>query len=205
MDTSMGIVQAKRMMNFQDIDRLVKTSSDLKLIVSALSDALDDPSYAKMMELSVHESLLHVLQRFTTKQKSAIEIIGDDFQVIGNRDAFESIVFHLLDHHFEYINQSKAQKVICVLNPDRWTLMIMNHGACLTETDKQPLMDLTDSLKDNQGSPLGLVYAQHMLYQMDAKLDVQVSDVILFKVQFSEFIPQPKEARMYYLDDELIK
>jgi len=202
MDASMSIVQAKRAMNFQDIDRLVKTSSDLKLIVSALSDALDDPNYAKMMELSVQETLMHVLKRFTPKYQEVIEIVGDDFQVIGNRDAFESIVFHLLDHHLTYIIQGKAHKVICTLNPDARTMALMNYGAALSEADQQALMDLTYSLKDSTSATLSLVYAQHMLQTMQADLKVQVNATVLFQIIFPAFIPQPKEARMYYLDDE---
>jgi len=146
-----------------------------------------------------------VFRRFSTKQKSAIEIIGDDFQVIGNRDAFESIVFHLLDHHLAYVHQGKSKKVICVLNPDCWTLTIMSHGAALTEADKKPLTELTDAIKDNLAAPLGLVYAQHMLQTMEAKFAVQVSDTILFKISFIPFVAQRKESQMYYIDDELIK
>jgi len=146
--------------------------------------------------------LLHVFRRFSTKQKSAIEIIGDDFQVIGNRDAFESIVFHLLDHHLAYIAQGKAHKIICTLNPDARSMAFMNYGAALKEFDYQPLMDLACSLKDSQGQHLGLIYAQHMLQSMEAELTVQANAVVLFQITFPPFIPQPKEAQMYYLDDE---
>jgi len=202
MDVSMGIVGAKRMMNFQDLDRLVKTASDMKLMVTALADAFDDVPYLKMMELSVKETLNHVLQRFTIKQQEAMEIIGEDLQVIGNRDAFESIVFHLLENHLQYVTQGKISKLICTLNADKRTMTLINHLPKLTEADKKPFMDLTFSLKDSHEAQLSLLYVQQMLHTMDAKLEVQVSDLILFQVQFPAFIPQPKEAQMYYLDDE---
>jgi len=202
MDVSMGIVGAKRMMNFQDLDRLVKTASDMKLMVTALADAFDDAPCLKMMELSIKETLSHVLQRFTIKQQEAMEIIGEDLQIIGNRDAFESIVFHLLDNHLQYVTQGKISKLICTLNPDKRTMTLINHLPKLTEADKKPFMDLTFSLKDSHEAQLSLIYVQHMLHTMDAKLEVQVSDLILFQVKFPEFVSQPKEARMYYLDDE---
>jgi len=202
MDTSMGIVQSKRIMNFQDIDRLVKTSSDLKLIISALSDTLDDSNYFNMMELSIHETLSHVLTRFTTKQQEALELIGDDFQVIGNRDAFESIVFHLLDYQLEYILMGKVSKVICNLNPKKRTMTLCHYDSKLTQKDLQPLLDWTASLKDTSPAVLSIVYAQAMLQSMQAQLEVQANKTILFQVSFPEFIPQPKEAQMYYLDDE---
>jgi len=201
MDVSMGIVGAKRMMNFQDLDRLVKTASDMKLMVTALADAFDDAPCLKMMELSIKETLSHVLQRFTIKQQEAMEIIGEDLQIIGNRDAFESIVFHLLDNHLQYVTQGKISKLICTLNPDKRTMTLINHLPKLTEADKKPFMDLTFSLKDSHEAQLSLIYVQHMLHTMNAKLEVQANAVVLFQITFPPFVPQSKEARMYYLDE----
>jgi len=48
-----------------------------------------------MMELSIKETLSHVLQPFTIKQQEAMEMIGEDLQVIGNRDAFEKAILLL--------------------------------------------------------------------------------------------------------------
>jgi len=81
-------------------------------------------------------------------------------------------------------------------------MTLINHLPKLTEADKKPFMDLTFSLKDSHEAQLSLIYVQHMLHTMNAKLEVQVSDLILFQVKFPEFVPQPKEAQMYYLDDE---
>jgi len=66
-------------------------------------------------------------------------------------------------------------------------------------------MELTYSLKDSPAGHLGLIYAQHMLQMMEADLEVQANAVVLFQITFPPFVPQPKQARMYYLDDELIK
>jgi len=105
------------------------------------------------------ETLSHVLKRFTPKQQEALELIRDDFQVIGNRDAFESIVFHLLDHQLQYVGGGKVSKVICNLNPEKRTMTLCHYDSKLTQKDLQPLLDWTPSLKDSSPATLSLVYA----------------------------------------------
>lgn len=203
-ETSVELLQLKREPSFKDADRLIKTVSASKDMLSALIGATDISPEESRMELSVKETLVHVLKRFSKKAQQSLTITGDDdFNVLGSRDIFENIVFHVLDNAFYYVERNQASKVIVQLNAQKKTLSILNNGPAVKPEDSLYIFDLGyTSGKDSLG--LGLTYCKKMLEGMRSgiRLLSKPNDPLVhFCLYFPKYAQLPPEAQIYKLNE----
>jgi hypothetical protein len=204
-DVSVGLAQSNKPLNFQGMNHLAKSAGDVKMMLSALLGATDINPEETQMELSVRETLDHVLKRCSKKAYQSIRIEGDDdFNVLGNREIFEGIVSHVLDNAFYYVERGEATTVVCILNKHKKTLSILNDGPTIEPQDMPYVFDLGYTAgKDSLG--LGLTYCKKMLEGMRSgiRLISKPNDPwVQFCLYFPKYAQLPSEAQRYDLNDD---
>ncbi len=203
-DVSVELAQAKRALNFQDMDRLAKSAGDVKLMLSALMGATDVNPEETQMELSIRETLEHVLKRFKKDLQKVVVLRGDhDFKIVGTRDIFESIVGHLLDNALYYVENKQATKVICTLDALKKTFTISNDGPSIKAKDRPYIFDLGYTCnKESLG--LGLAYCKKMMEGMGGSIQLisrSNDSWVRFRLYFPKYAALPPEARMFSIHD----
>jgi len=183
MDISMDIVDANRQMNLQDVDRLVQPSIDLDRLVGVLSDLIDIDPTQQRIELSITKTFSRVLKRFGQRIQTVCIVDGDDFWITANPDALESVIFHLLDHHSRYIEDNKANRLTCLLNPIQKTVRIMSDCKHLNP-EQVDLLSQLDATTRKDHTSLGLIYTQKMLKSMGARLKINLKGQVAFTISF---------------------
>mgnify|MGYP001432032672 CR=1 FL=1 len=187
---SIDLSQSGRQLNMQDISRLTHTANDIATMIDALKGATNTDPEDGQLELSVKESLQHALNRIPANDrkhsKNAIEILGDqDFKVMGNRDVFENILYHLLENAFYYLERGEANKVVCSLDAKKRIFTISNDGPPVKPANVPYIFDLGYTTKGDLG--LGLTYCKKMLEGMRAgiRLTSKPQDKwVTFKIYF---------------------
>jgi signal transduction histidine kinase len=173
-------------------------------MLSALLGAIDASPEEGHMELFVKESITHVTKRFSKKAQSALVLEGNDFKVLGNRDVFESIIYHLLNNAFYYVDRHQATTVICRLNPEKKTLSILNNGPKILPEEAPYLFDLGyQSKKESLG--LGLTYCKKMLEGMRSGirlLSTHSDPMTHFCLYFPHYSELPPEAQSFPIEEE---
>jgi signal transduction histidine kinase len=201
---SVGLAQSNKPLSLEGISHLAKSAGDVKLMLGALLGATDINPEETKLELSVRETLLHVLKRCSKKAYQSVRIEGDaDFNVLGNREIFESIVAHVLDNAFYYVEKGEATTVVCILNKDTKTLSILNDGPTIAPQDMPYIFDLGYTVgKDSLG--LGLTYCKKMLEGMRSgiRLISKPNDPwVQFCLYFPKYAQLPPESQRYDLKD----
>lgn len=201
---SVDLLQSKRHLSLKDTDRLVKISSELRMMLDALMGATNITPEETHLELSIRETLNHVAQKFTLNFQNRFEICGDDFNILGDRDIFESIITHLLDNAAYYIDRGEATRVICKLNSEKKTLTIANDGPQINHNIRPYIFDLGYSY-DKPGAGLGLTYCKKMLQGMRSSIKFvsrSRDHWVQFRLYFPKYQKLPPEARMYPIHDD---
>ena len=204
MDVGQQFGIATRPPNFKEIARLGKVPGDMKATLKSLIGATDMNPEEIRMELSVKESLAHTMERCSSKAKAAFQLNGDaDFNVLGSREVFENILFHVLDNAFYYVERGEASRVICTLDAAKKTLSIANNGPTIKPANMPYIFDLGYGAgKDSLG--LGLTYCKKMLEGMRSgiRLISKPNDPwVQFCLYFPKYAQLPSEAQRYGLDD----
>ncbi|HCR36952.1 MAG TPA: hypothetical protein DIU37_02260, partial [Opitutae bacterium] len=164
MSHSIDLSQSGRQLNMQDVGRLTHAASDIATAIDALTGATDIDPEDGQLELSVEESLNQVLNRVPLK-RGCIEVFCErDFKVLGNRDVFENILYHLVDNAVYYLERGQATQVVCLIDAENRTFSISNNGPAVKPADVPFVFDLGYTTKDSLG--LGLAYCKKMLEGM---------------------------------------
>ena len=204
MDVSVDLLQSKRNLSLKDTDRLVKISSELRMMIDALLGATNITPEEAHLELSISETLEHVAKKFTLHFQNSLEIHGKDFKILGDRDIFESIITHLLDNAAYYIDRNEATRVVCNLDAEKKTLTIANDGPQINHNIRPYIFDLGYSY-DKQGAGLGLAYCKKMLQGMRSSIKFvsrSRDHWVQFRLYFPKYQELPREARMYPIHDD---
>ena len=181
---SIDLSHSGKQINMQDVSRLAHTANDIASMIDALKGATDTDPEEGQLELSVEESLTHALTRIPLRDKVTV-LCEQDFKVMGCRDAFENIFYHLLENATYYIDRGEASAVVCVIDAKRRTFSISNDGPAVRPVDVPYIFDLGYSQKDGLG--LGLTYCKKMLEGMRAgiRLISKPKDKwVIFKIYF---------------------
>ncbi len=203
-DVSIDLARAKRALNFQDMDRLAKAAGDVKLMLSALLGATDINPEETHMELSVRETVEHILARFSKKSQASVKFEGDeDFNILGNRDIFESIVGHIFDNALYYVENGQATTVICTLDKHKKTFTLANDGPTIGPKHMPYIFDLGYTC-DKESLGLGLAYCKKMLEGMRSGIRLiskPNEPWVQFRLYFPKYAELPEEARMFNIKD----
>lgn len=200
---SLDLLQSKRSLNLQDTDRLVKISAELRMMLEALLGATNISPEEAHLEMSICETLEHVIKKFTHKFQASFEIHGNDFTILGDRDIFESVITHLLDNAAYYIDRDEATRVICTLNPHKKTLTIANDGPQINSNIRPYIFDLGYS-HNKEGLGLGLAYCKKMLQGMHGNIRFvsrSRDHWVQFRLYFPRYQRLPECARIYPIRD----
>ncbi len=182
---SIDLSQSGRQINMQDVSRLTHTANDIANAIDALTGATDTDPEDGQLELSVEESLNHALSRIPLKNANVQINCDKDFKVMGNRDVFENILYHLLDNATYYLGKGKATQVTCTIDAEHRIFSISNDGPIVKPIDVPYIFDLGYTTKSSLG--LGLAYCKKMLEGMRAgiRLTSKPRDKwVTFKIYF---------------------
>ncbi len=166
LNTASRLILSGRSLTLQDMHILVKGVGEVESTLSCLVGATNLEPEQALIPLSVKTSLHHALKRFSIQSKNSVRIEGeDDFYVLGSRDIFENILFHLLDNAIYYLERNEATLIICTLDAQKKTLSIANNGPTIHLKDRLYIFDLGYS-RGKDGVGLGLTYCKKMLEGM---------------------------------------
>jgi solute:Na+ symporter, SSS family len=203
-DVSVELMKQQKALGIKEVDRIAHVAGDVKNELFALMGATDINPKSSQMELSVKETLEHVLSRFPQKLSQAVTLIGKDFKVLGDRDIFENVVTKVLENAFYYVTQGTATQVKCELDDHHYTLSIANNGPTVHPDDVPYLFDL-GYVSGKQGLGLGLTYSKKMLETMRSgiRLISKYKDPwTRFRLYFPKYAELPETAGTYPLRDD---
>lgn len=204
MQSSVEILQARRTMHLKDLDNLAKTAGDVERMILSLMGATDTHPEEDHLELSIRESLMHVKQKFSTKAQAALTLKGDDdFLIIGNRDAFETVLSHVLENAFYYVDRGLATQVVCTIDASQKNLTIANNGPQINAKDSLYIFDM-GYVSNKDGLGLGLTYCKRMLESMRGGIrliSTPNQEWVKFRIYFPKYHQIQPEAPYVPLGD----